>query len=263
MNKQQAKEILTVHMRCPEGDPPDGMEEALAMAESDPELREWLQLQAELDPVLEEALSNTPVPPDLEETLLETVRTSPVVRKVAWYRQARIAGVAAAMVLGIGGSLFLRSNESIVQTLQESITGTSPDDFSHFRGGMAYYIRNVYFQLDHLTEDLDSIESWLDNSRAPGFEDLPAPLTALVPLGCKELKWQGLDVALVCFHTRDGKIVHLFLLDQDKVDPGQINDITRVAVSSGLETGGWLSGDTVYLLVGFDPEVDIEFVLNS
>ena len=90
----------------------------------------------------------------------------------------------------------------------------------------------------------------------------PKGLTALVPLGCKELSWQGHDVSLVCFHTADGKIVHMFILNQEGVDSSSFRDITSVATSHKLETGGWVSGSTVYLLVGSDPSVDIEFALG-
>lgn len=265
MNKQRAKEILSTYMKDSSVDSDPEVQQALDLADSDPELLEWMQLQAEVDPVLRDALSDIPVPKDLEARLLETVRKeSPAVAGTRPPRRLRLVGwgIAATLLVSISTFWFLRQNEDIVQNLQHSVSGVSPDDFSHFRDGMAYYINDVYFRLDHITKDLDSIESWLSNRESPVYEDLPDALTALDPIGCKQLQWQGLDVSLVCFHTTDGRIVHLFLLDRETATDSQFSGIDAVARSSGLETAGWVSPSTVYLLVGSDPSVDIEFALG-
>ncbi|NDV62612.1 DUF3379 domain-containing protein [Puniceicoccales bacterium CK1056] len=264
MNKQEAKERLSAYLQSSEAELDEQMQEALEMAESDPELQEWMQLQAEMDPQLREAFDQTPVPDDLEAALLETVRAAPVAAPARFFSRNLLwaFGAAAAVILGLGSFFYVRQNEVLIQDIQQSITGKSPDDFGNFRDGMAYYVRNVYFQLDHLTEDLTSIESWLDNKEAPVYEGLPAGLTALVPIGCKQLTWQDQNVSLVCFHTADGKIVHLFILNRQGIDASLYEDITAVANSQSLETGGWMTGSTVYLLVGSDPQVDIEFALG-
>ena len=265
MNQQRAKELLSAYLRDSSMDSDSEMQQALTMAESDPELQDWMRLQAEMDPLLGEALSDIPVPKDLEDKLLRTVREGarrPEQPAPAWRVRTAIAGLAATLLISVSVFWVLRQNEEIVQAVQTSFSGTSPDDFSHFRDGMAYYINRVYFRLDHLTGDLDSIESWLTDQASPVYEDLPESLTALVPIGCKQLQWQGLDVSLVCFHTSEGKIVHLFLLDRGAAGQNQFAGIETVAQSNGLETGGWLTESTVYLLVGSDPSVDIEFVLG-
>ncbi|MEX0331219.1 MAG: hypothetical protein AB3N64_07335 [Puniceicoccaceae bacterium] len=265
MNKQRAKELLSAYLKDSSSEADPEIQRALELAESDPELIEWMQLQTEMDPALRDALSDIPVPKDLEARLLETVRED---EKVAGSRsparRLRLVGwgIAATLLVSVSTFWLLRENESIVQNLQHSVSGVSPDDFSHFRDGMAYYINDVYFRLDHTTQDLDSIRSWLSSKQSPVYEDLPDALTNLDPIGCKQLQWQGLDVSLVCFHTADGRIVHLFLLDRDNATDNQFSGIDAVARSSGLETAGWVSSSTVYLLVGSDPSVDIEFALG-
>lgn len=265
MNKERAKELLSAYLEESTAEVDPELQQALELAQSDPELLAWMQLQADLDPVLHKAVSSVSVPPDLEARLLQTVRASaPRAGKPARSRFMRpaILGLAATLLLSVSAFWILRHNESLVQSVQRSVSGTSPDDFTHFRDGMAYYIKQVYFRLDHLTEDLDSIESWLSGKDSPVYENLPPALAALQPIGCKQLQWRGLDVSLVCFHTDDGKIVHLFLLQRDSAQPIQFSGIDTVARSSGLETGGWSSPSTVYLLVGSDPSVDIEFGLG-
>jgi hypothetical protein len=264
MNRETAKELLSTYLQSSGMEFDPHIQEALALAESDPELQEWLQLQSENDPAIREALEQVPVPDGLEDTLLEIVRKeAPAAPSPRRFRPMVWGiGVAAALVLGAGLFLKLRSSEDFIQGIQHTITGTSPDDFTDFRDGMAYYIRNVYFQLDHLTTDLGSIEQWLGDNEAPVYEGLPEGLTALVPIGCKQLSWKEQNVSLVCFHTAAGKIVHLFILEREGFDPARFEDIGSVATSHALETGGWTTDGSVYLLVGSDPEVDIEFALG-
>lgn len=264
MNRETAKELLATYLQSSGMEFDPKIQEALELAESDPELQEWMHLQTETDPVIRKALEQVPVPDGLEESLLEMVRkeapAAPARRRfrpMVWG-----VGVAAALILGMGLFIKIRSNEALIQGIQHSITGTSPDDFTDFRDGMAYYIRNVYFQLDHHTEDLGSIEQYLGGVKAPVHEGLPTDLTALTPIGCKELSWKGNTVSLVCFHSAEGKIVHLFILDREGFAPAQFDDITTVATSHSLETGGWSTANSVYLLVGSDPDVDIEFALG-
>lgn len=265
MNKQRAKELLSAYLKDSSHEVDPELQQALELADSDPELQAWMQLQADLDPLLQDALSSVPVPPDLKARLLQTVGETasvPAAPRRARLLRPAIIGLAATLLLSVSAFWILRQNEAIVQSVQHSVSGTRPDDFTHFRDGMAYYIKQVYFRLDHFSGDLDSIESWLSNSQAPVYEDLPEALTALAPIGCKQLQWRGLEVSLVCFHTPDGKIVHLFLLDRESALQNQVNGIESVARSSGLETGGWFTPSTVYLLVGSDDSVDIEFALG-
>ncbi len=265
MNREQAKQWLSAYVEGMDLGSEQNLREALRLAETDPELRDWWHHQQEMDQRMRAALADVPVPDGLEQVLLTSVGAGPVSPGVpAGFMRWRgwILAAAALLVLGLGTFLFLRNNEALVQDLQASVSGTSEDSFDQFRDGMAYYIRKVYFQLDHKSDQLPSIEDWLQNHDTPAFGNLPGQLAALPTLGCKQLEWRGQKVSLVCFNTRDGKIVHLFILDREGADPDQFRDIATVARSSGLETGGWLTPDKVYLLVGSDPEVDIEFALG-
>jgi hypothetical protein len=265
MNKEQAKEWLSAYLEGLEFEDNPELKEALSMAETDPELKDWWQRQRELDQQMEEALHEIPVPEDLESRLLETVRGKQVRTTSRWTFTRRFAwgaGIAAVLVMGFALVLQTRQHEVILQNIQARISGTSPDSFNHFRDGMAYFIRSVYFQLDHFSNDIDSIESWLEAEDAPRFNALPEELLALNPIGCKKFKWKEQDVTLVCFHTVEGKIVHMFILDRDQARPDQYMGIDSIARSHELETGGWVTDTNVYVLVGSDPEVDVEFALG-
>jgi len=258
MNIQQAKEILSAKQGTDSNDPL--IQEALELASSHPELQDWIEEQERMDPQIASALSEVPVPEGMEEKLLQAVAPKKRVVKFAYKRAVWNFGIAALLFIGIG-AVFLARNDHIVQNLQSRISGKSYSEFSSFREGMAYFVSKVYFRLDHLTEDLDSIEGWLDENQVPTFEDLPEALLALNPIGCKELLWNEAKVSLVCFHSKEGKIVHLFILPNEPQFRDGYEGITTVAQSNGLETGGWISDEKVYLLVGSDPDVDIEFAL--
>lgn len=264
MNKDKAKEWLSAYLEGLEFEENPELKEALRMADDDPELKEWWEAQRAFDQQMESALEEIPVPADLEAKLLQAVGDRKD-KMLVWKSARRIVwgfGIAAVLLLSVVAIRQTREHEVILQNIQERISGTSPDSFNHFRDGMAYFIRNVYFQLDHLSKDVDSIDSWLKAEDAPTFEVLPAELLALKPIGCKQFKWKDQDVSLVCFHTENGKIVHMFILERNDALPDQYLGIDAIARSHELETGGWTTTDKVYVLVGSDPDVDVEFALG-
>jgi len=261
MKTEEAMEILssvTLDERHPE-DPK--VCQALDLAERNPELKDWIARQKRLDPRIRTALQSAPVPEGLEEKLLGQVRSNRSKPCSSIFRNRWLYGVAAVLAIGFV-SVFLYRDETILQNIQRQVAGKDHESFSNLRDGMAYYISSIYFQLDHISPDLNSIENWLQEKQVPSYDDLPEELIALDPIGCKELLWRGRKVALVCFHNDTGGIVHLFIMDQSEADPSIYEGISEVAISQGLETGGWTSNGKVYLLVGSEKDVDIEFALG-
>ena len=260
MNIEQAKEVLSGYVRGPAEQQDAQTLQALQMLRQHPELQEWMRMQETLDPQLSRIYNDIAPPAGLEAALLKQVGARS--ERARWKtRYSWIGAIAALLVIG-AGTVFLLPHERLIQSAQEAVTGTSPDDFEQFRDGMAYYISKVYFTLDHTSQDLDSIKDWLSSHEAPVFENIPVALGDRKPIGCKELSWQGREVSLICFHTDEGGIVHLFVMERSGADADSLQDISRVARSHGLETGGWSSESKLYLLVGSDPGVDIEFVLG-
>lgn len=235
--------------------------EALAMAAEYPELQELLSRQKEVDGRIAAALAETPVPEDLRDRLLGSVAGHQQKSRSRIVRLSWTFGIAAMLVIGVG-TVFLSKNEKMIRDIQRTVSGKDHEFFESYREGMAYYISSVYFQLDHLSDSLSSIENWLEEKDTPAYDELPDQLVALNPIGCKEIAWRDRKVSLVCFHTERGKIIHLFIMDTPGPEDEAYDNISRVAVAHGLETGGWTSGEKVYLLVGSDETVDIEFALG-
>ena len=261
MNIERAKELLSGNIDHPDEELQEALNEALELLESNPELQDWMERQELMDPSIKNAINAVPIPDGLEQSLLRSVGSA---RKgISRYRWIGWGGAVAAIILfGVAFFRITPQGEHLIQRVQVATSGSSPDSFDQFRDGMAYFIRKVYFQLDHKTTEMDSIENWLIDNKSPVFESIPDELLALDPIGCKELQWQGRNVSLVCFHTVDGNIIHLFIMERGPADDQGISAITSVAVSHDLETGGWLSDEKVYLLVGSAPGVDVEFALG-
>ena len=79
MNREEARFILKAY-RPGESDARDPeVAQALALAESDPALRLWLERQIASQAILRESLRQIPIPPDLRERILE----APNIGKVA------------------------------------------------------------------------------------------------------------------------------------------------------------------------------------
>ena len=263
MNIERAKELLSGNIDIPGDDLGNEMADALELLETSPELQNWMEQQEHMDPVLSGALNSTPVPDGLEEKLLQTVGAAKRANRANTHWILWVGSLAAVVTFATVALQFTPQGERIIQGVQQSVSGTTPDDFDHLRDGMAYYIRNVYFRLDHVASDLDSIENWLMDNKAPVHEFVPEELLALKPIGCKELSWQGNAVSLVCFHTGDGNIIHLFIMDRGSAGAEAYAGMENVIVSNDLETGGWTTEKKVYVLVGSSPDVDIEFALMS
>ncbi|WOO43047.1 hypothetical protein [Rubellicoccus peritrichatus] len=206
--------------------------------------------QIRFDRYMREAISSTPIPANLEDSIRQTCERegSSRLRHVVYW-----GSMAAILTLFVGISAFI-----YVSNYNSKIS-----KFSDFRDAMAYYVDGSYFLLDYNINDLGKISTWLDENDAPRFDQLPATLMAKEPIGCKRLQWKDQVVSLVCFHREDNKIVHLFIIDKAPGSSDAFIDIQQVAISHGLQTGGWESNNRVHLLVGSEPDVTVDEYLSG
>ena len=127
-----------------------------------------------------------------------------------------------------------------------------------FRDQMAFFA-NERFALDKFYKELGDSQQWLEAKDFPVFDAVPSKIVGFRGMGCKKIDWDGTKVGLVCFKNGAGQVVHLFVMDaEDLVGvESPATPLQEMAVMRGLETGGWIEGDKVMLLVGSDPDVPI------
>lgn len=264
MTRVEAQEILSAHRpNCSPEDLP-GLVEALALAERDPDLAAWFEREQAFDRRLTGALEAIPVPEGLKD------------RNLAQSRKALSSSADGDRVVGFPSRRFWVATAAAMVVL--SVVGLvkhfyfpPPVEFPagnfasvmKFCDDMAYYA-NRPFVLGKRTGDFDEARDWLKDRGSPVFPTTPKAIADLGSLGCQTFFWGEKKVSLVCFRNRADEVVHLFVIDcavfEKTVSPA---DLRKVRVLHERQTGGWLSGDHLYLLVGSEAEVQIEEILAS
>ncbi len=257
MNIEQAKKILSTATLLEPQQFDSEQQLAYEQLRQDASLKTWFDHQQETDRQIQSTLQQTEPPADLLDSLLNPPVAKPE-RNILPFPIHAFApyAIAACLVLAVIGISF---KDTI---LNNQFFGyhrgiSSFDREADFQRAMADFVYNTQISLDELSDNRSYILEWLTQNDAPTFGGIPQSLADLTTLGCKKFFWQDMSVSLVCFHTDNGKLVHLFTLHH----PGQTVEKTQVIHLQryfDLPTGGWHAGDKSHILVGSEPDVDIE-----
>lgn len=208
-----------------------------------------LRASIHLDDQIRSAIRSVEPPSGLKDTIL---KNAPQSTASILYPKFKRYAIAAMLVIGLFCTftyLNLKGNRQLAES-------------TDLRSAAAKYVVDARFLLDFNTDSLPSIQNWLSERNASNFEELPPELRAQAPIGCKELTWREQAITLVCFHRKDGTIVHLFITPRNETTVGLLADLQEVKRIEGIETGGWSTGDKIYLLNGSDPNVSIAEYMN-
>lgn len=233
MDEQQARFILQSGTPRP-GDAEDPtFQEAAALAERDPALREWVKHQDELTRALDDKFNEIPVPPELRDRILAGCAVS--TRRARVRRRQWLAMAAGFTVLLTTGLLWQ------FQPLRVS----DEDTFASLRRDMTQYLSGPY-RLERYSPDLPVLKTHLAAARVADFP-IPAGLTDHPSIGCRTIDWREHRVALICFST-EGEVVHLMVIPREALRnaPGAARVSERF---DGWTTAGWSDDRFVYLTV--------------
>ena len=236
MSPLEAKKILLLR-RGPADDADPEVAEALAVAKRDPELRQWLESQAQFHESVRERLREIPVPPGLMRRILAH---APAPRLTWWRRFPVWAAAAAAVILYLGLSLWWRSEDG--------------DSFPIFRSRMVRSVLRQY-QMDLETNNLAAIRQFLSGHQAPANFVLRNGLGQLPPIGAGLLSWQGQHVSMVCLDSRGKGTAILFVVDAASLKDPPPNEPVFARVSK-LMTASWTTEGRAYLLIVNNPLID-------
>ena len=228
MTPEQAKRILLLYR--PDL-PEDGeFAEALAEARRDPELARWLEHHLTTQRALRQKFRQIPVPPELKEQIL----MGRVIVRPIWWQQRRIwVGLAAAIVLYIGLTMFSERR---------------PDRFADYRDFVVEAVLRAY-RMEITTKDGQVVRQHLHDRGAPDDYTVSDGLQKIAVKGAGRLRWRGYPVSMVCFERDDKQLLYLFVLDQTAVkdSPSGTPDVAPV---NKLMTASWSSGKRTYVLAG-------------
>ena len=104
MTIEQAKQILRPAVLAREADSDPQITEALALANREPALREWLEGQRDLQNAVRRNLREIPVPANLREQILASRKIIP---PLTWWKHPMLWSAAAVLMLLCGAGLWL------------------------------------------------------------------------------------------------------------------------------------------------------------
>lgn len=238
MNRQQAKEILSLY-RPDTADATDpAFDAALTACDTDAELKRWFDAHCDSYKAMRARFREIPIPEGFKEQILaekkvHTETSRPV--KALLY-------LATAMVIAVATFLFFRSG-----SFQER------KDLAAFREWSVSSSLRLY-EMNLVTNDLGEIRSFLAQQKFDADFALPEALkTEAVPTGCALLQWHGRRVTMVCFHSGEplgpGKTSDLFLFIAPASAVEEVPDSMSLARVNPAATASWKENGKIYLLV--------------
>jgi len=233
MNRAEAKAIL-VSYRPGSTDARDPeVAEALALAQSDPELGKWLEQQFDFHRSVRQAFHDIPTPDNLRDRILARPE---IVAPPFWTRRQGLLAAAATIVAFFGLLAFW-------------LRAPSGDAFQTFRTRMVRTVLRQY-SMGIETNDIAQVRSYLSTRNAPSNFVLRPGLAQLPVTGAGVLSWQRERVSMVCLNggAKQGTLF-LFVVDRAAVKGPPSNSPVLVPVSK-LMTASWTAGDRTYVLAG-------------
>ena len=184
MNRDEAKTILLLYHpgTVDEADPQ--IAEALALAKSDPVLRDWLAEHEARQNALRAKFQEITVPEGLKEQIISeqaAARRRTLTRRNAVLALALVTGMIALAAWWFSGR-------------------PGDDTFAIYRQRMVSSALRGY-AMDLATNNPAEIRSYLARNQAPADYVLPVALAKAEITGCTIQNWQGAKVSMICFRA--------------------------------------------------------------
>jgi uncharacterized membrane protein YbaN (DUF454 family) len=238
VNRDEAKDILSLfrHGSADADDPQ--IAEALALAKSDLELARWLEKHCARQYVVREKFRQIAVPAGLKEQIISE---HAALTKIISLRQRIMVAATVAMVALIFLTFFLfrpRQKDDTFAVYQNQMAGIA------LRG----------YAMDLATNNPASIRAYLAQNRAPADFALPAALGKIEVTGCAIEGWQNAKVSMICFRTGrplpsgQSSDLWLFVIDRPAMKDAPAADARRFVPVNKLTTATWTGGGKIYFL---------------
>jgi len=210
--------------------PQDASPEARAMAESDPELGEWLTKRTAFDEQVAEAFAAS-IPDGLRESILQNARLS-AKSPMRWVLPT-LAAAAAAVALG--WTMFWPVSNSMPAWQAESLAAVTKVEY-----GVS--------KVDHMSRDFDAIKKMLVTDQSPTPIRLPGTVGSMRVLACKCIKVTGRKASIICFEIEPGKEAHLVVVDNTGLpdQPPQLQP--QFKSSKNWNMASWSDGSQTFML---------------
>jgi len=240
VNREEAKDILLLyrhHNPADEGDA--SVMEALALAQRDSELAQWLEMHCARQFVLREKFRQIPVPEGLKEQIISEYAAS---QQPAPRRRQLVLTAAMAIAMALSAAAYWANH-------QPPAENTLPI----FQSQMARNALSGY-AMDLLSHDGGKIRDFLRTKNAPADYALTAGLEQTAVSGCAVQGWGDKKVSMICFRTGRPlpsgveSDLWLFVVDQQSVKEAPADAALHFGRINRLVTATWSRDGKLYLL---------------
>ena len=261
MNEEKAKFILSAYRPCHEDCEDAEFSEALALTESNSELKSWFEDQMAFDRNCGDALCEVPVPGDVREKILAGGGVSGGVGLdkrgliMGVFSLPRVLAMAAAIAVGwfVAVAVFPRGGSDISGT---SGSGWQTAALSTLTDLYAFRDR-----LDVKTKDREAIRVWLAE-RDPNLAETDlVQLATAGAVGCKEIISSDGVVTIVCFE-HEGKMFHLASYRLPESEQGGMPPEPVLGQEGKWLSATWENGLYAHMLVTGDESIERDGILR-
>jgi uncharacterized membrane protein YbaN (DUF454 family) len=254
VNREEIKQILLVYRPGTSDALDPEVAEALALAQSDPELSHWLEEHCARQNALRDKFRQMAIPAGLKEQII----SEQAARVRAASRREKVLGVTMAVVLVIAIAVI-----AVFGLPHTDKPKPIPATLANYQDIMVRVANSGYY-MDFRTNDSQQIQSYLANHQAPSDYVLPAGLQKTALAGCSIEDWQHSKATMICFLTGkplpQGRQADLWFF---VVDSSAITDASSVSTPqftqiNGLITATWSQDGKLYLLATHGDEQTIK-----
>lgn len=238
MNRDEARQILLLYRPGTADVNDPQIAEALALAERDPELKDWLVVHCTRQLVLREKFRQIAAPAGLKEQIISEQAAQ---GKIIFWRP-RFALAAAAVILLFGTLAFFffpkHGADDTLAVYQNQMVGLA------LRG----------YGMDLMTNNPAQIRAYLAQNHAPADFVLPKALMQSALTGCAVEGWQNTKVSMICFRTAKSVAaggqsdLWLFVVDRASVKDAPADVLPQFSKVNRLITATWTQGGKLYVL---------------
>lgn len=232
MDEQEARLILQAYRPGDQDEADPQVAEALKLVEKNPELARWFAEEREFDRAIAAHLASLPAPFGLKTRILANAATRSSSSKTRW--AVGLAVLAACLFL-------LAQLVSLVRGSSQAAV-LLPD----YAREMVSFIR-LTPPLELESSDPREINDWLRKREVPQGA-IPAPLSALDPIGCRVLSFRGHDVTLICFRRSGNRLAHLFMVDRAALPKLKAGAAPLFSAEGEWMTASWAEKDRAYMI---------------
>jgi hypothetical protein len=233
MTRDEAKKILIRYRSDrPDANDPE-FSEALRLAASDSELRQWFGMQQEFHSAIRTQLKAIQAPADLKGRILAE-KPAAESKIIQFPREMLAIAAAIALLFVITTALWLK-------------TPHDERSFANFRSRMTSFALRTY-KMDILTTDGAAVRKHLSIHGAPSDFSLPPAIASLPIKGGGRLSWQNQPVAMICFELPTHQTLFMFVADEKSIPDVASVDKVQTDLRKGLPSAAWHQNDRVYLI---------------